>query len=323
MRSEGPDLLKGIDELVRISRAARIPAEIYHFKAAGKANWPLLDKAIARVGAARAEGLAITADMYCYTAGATSLSACIPPWAMAGGEQEMRRRLRDPNKRERVVRDIRHGIKGWSNFYQAAGSPEHILLVGFKKTDLKRLQGKTLAQVAAMRRQDPIETLVSLLVEDESGIGTVYFLMSEENVRKLIPLPWVSFGSDEASQAPEGVFLRSMPHPRAYGNFARLLGKYVREEKLLPLEAAVRKLTSLPATNLGLDRRGLFREGYFADVVVFDPAAIADRATYEKPHQYAVGVRHVFVNGVQVLKDGEHTGAKPGRALWGPGKAAK
>jgi N-acyl-D-amino-acid deacylase len=232
----------------------------------------------------------------------------------------MRRRLRDPEDRKRVVEDVRSRREGWPNFYLNAGSPDNILLVSFKTSALKPLQGKTLAQIAQQRGKDPVETLVDLLLEDESGIGTVYFSQSEDIVRKLVPLPWVSFGSDEASQAPEGVFLRSMPHPRAYGNFARLLGKYVREEKLLPLEAAVRKLSSLPATNLGLDRRGLLREGYFADVVVFDPKTIADRATYEDPHQYAVGVRHVFVNGVQVLKDGEHTGAKPGRALWGPGK---
>jgi N-acyl-D-amino-acid deacylase len=323
MRSEGAELLKGIDELIRISREAKIPTEIYHFKAAGQANWPKMDDAIARVEAARRVGLAITADVYCYTAGAASLGACIPPWAQEGGEMMMRRRLRDPAARKRVIAEIKNGIKGWSNFYHEAGSPERILLVGFKKKELKPLQGQTLAQVAKKRGQDPVETLVDLLAEDESGISTVYFLMSETNVRKLIPLPWVSFGSDEASQAPEGVFLKAMPHPRAFGNFARLLGKYVREEKLLPLAEAIRKLTHLPAANLGLDRRGLLKEGYFADVVVFDPRTIADRATYAKPHQYAVGVRHVLVNGIAVLKNGEHTGAKPGRALWGPGKVRK
>jgi N-acyl-D-amino-acid deacylase len=195
-----------------------------------------------------------------------------------------------------------------------------VLLISFKQDSLKPLQGKTLAQIAQQRGKDPVETLLDLLVEDSSSIGTAYFITAEENIRKLMPLPWISYGSDEAAQAPEGVFLKSMPHPRAYGNFARVLGKYVRDEKLLSLQAAVRKLTSLPATNLGLDHRGLLREGYFADVVVFDPQTIADRATYAQPHQYAVGVKHVFVNGVQVLKDGEHTGAKPGRALWGPGK---
>jgi N-acyl-D-amino-acid deacylase len=320
MRSEGERLLEGIDEVVRISREAKIPAEIYHFKAAGEANWKKMDAAIARVEAARKEGLAITANMYGYTAGAADLTACIPPWAMAGGQVAMRRRLKDADNRKRVLDDIRNKTD-WPNFYHNAGSPERILLVSFKREAMKALQGKTLAEIARQRDRDPVETLLDMLLEDESGIGTVYFITAEENIRKLIPLPWVSFGSDEASQAPEGVFLKSMPHPRAYGNFARLLGKYVRDENLLPLEKAVRKLTSLPATNLGLDRRGLLKEGYFADVVVFDPKTIADRATYEKPHQYAVGMKHVFVNGTQVLKEGEHTGAKPGRALWGPGKA--
>ncbi len=319
MRSEGERLLEGIDEVIRISREAGIPAEIYHFKAAGKANWGKMDAAIAKVEAARQAGLAITANMYGYTAGAAPLTACIPPWAMAGGEVAMRRRLHDPADRPRVLDDIRNKTD-WPNFYHNAGSPDNILLVSFKREALKPLQGKTLTQIARMRGKDPVETLLDLLLEDESSIGTVYFITAEENIRKLIPLPWISFGSDEAAQAPEGVFLKSMPHPRAYGNFARLLGKYVREEKLLPLEKAIRKLTSLPATNLGLDRRGLLRQDCYADIVVFDTKTIADRATYEKPHQYAVGMRHVFVNGVQVLKDGEHTGAKPGRALWGPGK---
>ncbi len=250
--------------------------------------------------------------MYGYTAGAADLTACIPPWAMAGGQVAMRRRLKEPDSRKRILDDIRTKTD-WPNFYHNAGSPERILLVSFKRDVLKPLQGKTLAQIAKQREKDPVETLLDLLLEDESGIGTVYFITAEENIRKLIPLPWVSFGSDEAAQAPEGVFLKAMPHPRAYGNFARLLGKYVRDEKLLPLEKAIRKLTSLPATNMGLDHRGLLRANYFADVVVFDPKSIADRATYEKPHQYAVGVKQVFVNGVQVLKDGEHTGARPGR----------
>jgi putative CocE/NonD family hydrolase len=322
MRSEGERLLEGIDEAIRIGREANIPVEIYHFKAAGKDNWTKMDAAIARVEAARRAGLAVTADMYCYTAGAASLSACIPPWAMEGGEIAMRRRLGDPANRKRILADIRDKTD-WPNFYHNAGSPENVLLIGFKQEALKPLQGKTLAQIARQRGKDPVETLLDLLVEDQSGIGTAYFITAEENIRKLVPLPWISFGSDEASQAPEGVFLKSMPHPRAYGNFARVLGKYVREEKLLPLEEAVRKLTHLPATNLGLDGRGLLQEGYFADVVVFDPKSIADQATYEKPHQYAVGVRHVLVNGVPVLKDGEHTGAKPGKALWGPGKVGK
>ncbi len=322
MRSEGERLIEAIDEVIRISRESGIPAEIYHFKAAGKGSWPKMDAAVAKVEAARRQGLPITANMYCYTAGAAPLSACIPPWAMEGGEVAMRRRLRDPESRRRVVDWIRNRTD-WPNFYRNAGSPENVVPISFKREALKPLQGKTLAKIAAERGKDPVETLLDLLVEDESSVGTAYFITAEENIRKLVPLPWVSFGCDEAAQAPEGVFLKSIPHPRAYGNFARLLGKYVREEKLLPLEEAVRKLTSLPATNLGLDHRGFLREGYFADVVVFDPKTVADRATYEKPHQYAVGVKHVFVNGVQVLRDGEHTGAKPGRALWGPGKAEK
>ena len=319
MRSEGERLLEGIDEVIRISREAKIPAEIYHFKAAGQANWKKMDAAIAKVEAARKEGLALTANMYGYTAGAADLTACIPPWAMAGGQVAMRRRLKDPDDRKRILDDIRNKTD-WPNFYHNAGSPERIVPISFKREVLKPLQGKTLAEIAKQRHREPVDTLLDLLLEDESGIGTVYFITAEENIRKLMPLPWVSFGSDEAAQAPEGVFLKSMPHPRAYGNFARVLGKYVRDEKLLPLEKAIRKLTSLPATNLGLERRGLLREEYFADVVVFDPKTIADRATYEKPHQYAVGVKHVFVNGVQVLKDGEHTGARAGRALAGPGK---
>jgi N-acyl-D-amino-acid deacylase len=319
MRSEGERLPEGIDEVLRISREAGIPAEIYHFKAAGKNNWKKMDAAIARVEAARQAGLPITADMYCYTAGAAPLTACIPPWAMEGGEVAMRRRLKDPANRQRILHDIRDRTD-WPNFYHNAGSAENVLLIGFKHASLKALQGKNLAQVAREQHKDPLDALLDLLVEDQSSIGTAYFITAEANIRKLVPLPWISFGSDEAAQSPEGVFLKALPHPRAYGNFARVLGKYVREEKLLTLEAAIRKLSHLPATNLGLDRRGLLRKGYFADVVVFDPNTIADRATYEKPHQYAVGMRHVLVNGTPVLKDGEHTGAKPGRALWGPGK---
>jgi N-acyl-D-amino-acid deacylase len=321
MRSEGIRLLEGIDEVIRISREAGIPAEIYHFKAAGRDHWNKMDAAIAKVEAARQAGLKITANMYVYTAGAASLTACIPPWAMAGGELAMRRRLRDPEDRKRVLHDIRTKTD-WPNFYRNAGSPDRIMLISFKQERLKQLQGKTLAEIAKQRGKDPVETLLDLLLEDESSIGTAYFITAEENIRKIVPLAWVSFGCDEAAQAPEGVFLKSMPHPRAYGNFARVLGKYVREEKLLPLEQAIRKLTSLPATNLGLDRRGQLKEGFFADVVIFDPKTIIDHATYDKPHQYSTGVRHVLVNGTQVLKDGEHTNAKPGRALWGPGKAS-
>jgi N-acyl-D-amino-acid deacylase len=319
MRSEGERLLDGIDEALRICREANIPTEIYHLKAAGQNNWKLMDAAVAKIEAARQAGLTVTADMYCYEAGGAPLTACIPPWAMEGGEVAMRRRLRDPSSRPRIIDDIRNK-RDWPNFFLNAGSADRLLLVGFKNPALKPLQGKTLAEIAKLRNKDPIETLLDLLSEDESSIGTLYFITSEENIRKLVGLPWISFCSDEAAQAPEGVFLKAMPHPRAYGSFARVLGKYVRQEKLLSLESAIQKLTGLPATNLGLARRGFLREGYFADVVVFDPATIADTATYEKPHQYAVGVRHVFVNGGHVLKDGEHTGAKPGRALWGPAR---
>src|SRR5439155_7446118 len=285
MRSEGERLLEGIDEVIRISREAKIPAEIYHFKAAGKRNWHKMDAAIAKVKAAREQGLPITADMYCYTAGAAALTACIPPWAMEGGDIVMRRRLRDPESRRRILDDIRNKTD-WPNFYRNAGSADNVLLISLKHESLKPLQGKTLTQIAQERGKDPVETLLDLLMEDESSIGTAYFITAEENIRKLVGLPWISFGSDEAAQAPEGVFLKSLPHPRAYGNFARVLSKYVRDEKLLTLKAAVRKMTHLPATNLGLDHRGLLQEGYFADIVVFVPNTIADKATYEKPHHY-------------------------------------
>jgi N-acyl-D-aspartate/D-glutamate deacylase len=322
MRSEGERLLEGIDEAIKIGREAKIPVEIYHLKAAGKANWNKMDEAVARIEKARKDGVIITANMYPYEAGGAPLTACIPPWAREGGEIAMRRRLKGPKDRARVINDIKSKTD-WPNFYRNAGSPDRLILVSFKKEALKPLTGKTLEEIARARKTDPVETILDLLVEDESSIGTFYFITAEENIRKLIALPWISFGSDEASQAPEGIFLKSMPHPRAYGNFARILGKYVREEKLLKLEEAIRKMTSLPAANLGLDKRGLLKEGYFADVVIFDPATIIDKATYQKPHQYATGVKHVFVNGVQVLKDGEHTEAKPGRALSGPGRMEK
>ena len=320
MRSEGNQLLEALDELIRISREANIPAEVYHIKATGESNWPKLDKLLARIEAAQKEGLKITADMYTYTAGATGLDACLPPWTEEGGYPALFKRLRDPATREKIAKEVKTPNDAWENLYLAAGSPDKILLVGFKSEKLKPLTGKSLADVAKMRGTDPVETIMDLIAEDESRIDTIYFEMSEENVRKELAKPWISFGSDEASQAPEGVFLKSNPHPRAYGNFARVLGKYVREEKLIPLGEAIRRLSALPAANLGLDRRGYLKEGMFADVVVFDPATVGDRATYAQPHQYAVGMKHVFVNGTQVLKDGEHTGATPGRALWGPVK---
>ncbi|MDQ3116442.1 MAG: D-aminoacylase [Verrucomicrobiota bacterium] len=320
LRSEGNQLLEAFDELLRISREAKIPAEVYHIKAAGKSNWPKLDALLAKIEAAQKEGLKITADMYTYTAAGTGLDACLPPWTAEGGYPALFKRLRDPATREKIAREVRTPSDAWENLYLAASSPEKILLVGFKSEKLKPLTGKSLAEVAKMRGKDPVETIMDLIAEDESRIESIYFLMAEENIRKELAKPWISFGSDEASQAPEGVFLKSNPHPRAYGNFARVLGKYVREEKVISLGEAVRRMSALPAANLGLDHRGRLEEGMFADVVVFDPAKVGDRATFERPHQYAVGMKDVFVNGQQVLKDGEHTGAKPGRALWGPGK---
>ena len=320
MRSEGNRLLEAVDELVRISREANIPAEIYHLKAAGKSNWPKMDRVIAKIEAARKEGLKITADMYTYTAGATGLDASMPPWVLDGGYDAAYRRLADPEMRKKIAAAIRTPSDDWENLYRAAGSADRVLLVEFKSDKLKPLTGKTLAEAARLRGEDPVDTIMNLVLEDRSRVGTVYFMISEDNIRKQIVLPWVSFGSDAASMAPELPFTKSSAHPRAYGNFARVLAKYVRDDHALTLADAIRKLSGLPATNLELDRRGFLAEGMFADVVVFDPAGIADRATFENPHQYAVGVRHVFVNGSQVIRNGEHTGAKPGRALWGPGK---
>ena len=319
MRSEGNRLEEAVKELIRISREARVPAEIYHLKAAGERNWPKMDRVLAMVEGARADGLKVTADMYMYTAGATGLDAALPPSALSGGWDALYDRIRNPAERAKIRAAIVTPTDDWENLYLAAGSAERVLLVGFKNEKLKHLTGRTLASVAAERKQQPEDTILDLILEDQSRVGTVYFLMSDENIRKQLRKPWVSVGSDGASLAPEGVFLRSNPHPRAYGNVARLLGKYVRDEKTITLADAVRRLSGLPAENLGLDRRGLLKEGYFADVAVFDPATIADRATFEKPHQYAVGMKHVLVNGRIVLKDGAHTGATPGRALKGPG----
>src|SRR6266404_981015 len=320
MRSEGNQLLEAFDELLRISREAGIPAEVYHIKAAGQKNWGKIDNLLSRIESAQKEGLNIRANMYTYTAGGTGLDACFPPWTEDGGYPALFKRLRDPATREKIKAEVKIDSDKWENLYLSAGSPDRIILVGFKSEKLKPLTGKSLAEVAKIRGKDPIDTAMDLVAEDESRIGAVYFMMSEENVKKEIAKPWISFGSDEASQAPEGVFLKSNPHPRAYGNFARVLGKYVRDEKAIALPEAIRRLSALPATTIGLDHRGFLKEGMFADVVVFDPKTIADHATFQNPHQLSVGVMHVFVNGVQVLKDGEHTGAKPGRALWGPGK---
>jgi N-acyl-D-aspartate/D-glutamate deacylase len=319
IRSEGDRLVEAVDELIAIARAAKIRAEIYHLKAAGKDNWGKLDEVIKHVEAARAEGLHITADMYTYTAGATGLDASMPSWVQEGGYHEWAKRLQDPAIREKVMREMRSKSDKWENLLLAAGA-DRVLLVGFANDKLKPLTGKSLAEVAKMRGKSPEETAMDLVVEDGTRVGTIYFLMSEENVRKEAALPWVSFGADEDSQAPEGVFLKSNPHPRAYGNFARFLGQYVRDEKVATLPDAVRRLAQLPAENLLLDHRGALKKGYFADVVVFDPAKIQDHATFEKPHQYSTGVVHVLVNGTQVIKNGEHTGATPGRVVYGPGK---
>ena len=315
MRSEGDRLLEALDELIRIAREAGVPAEIYHLKAAGESNWPKMATAIARIEQARRDGLAITANMYTYTAGATSLDSAIPPWAHEGGFDRLLARLTSADTRARIAAEVRTPSTSYENLYLATGSPERVLLVGFKTAALKPLAGKSVAEIARMRGRDPIDTVLDLIVEDRSGIGAVFFLMSEENVRTQLALPWVSIGSDAGSKSAEGVFLKSSTHPRAYGNFARFLGKYVRDEKVTTLQDAVRRMTSLPASNIGLADRGTLRPGAFADVVVFDPATIADRATYDAPHQYAAGVQHVFVNGTQVLHNGAHTGATPGRAL--------
>jgi N-acyl-D-amino-acid deacylase len=320
IRSEGNQLIEAVEETLRISREAGLPAEIYHLKASGESNWGKMNKVIAMINEARRKGVKITADMYTYTAGSTGLDAAMPPWVFDGGRAAADKRLQDPETRKKIAKAINTPSNDWENLYQLAGSPDRILLVGFRTEALKPFTGKTLAEAAKMRGKDPIETIMDLVYEDHSRVQTVYFMISEDNIKKQLRQPWVSLGSDAASMAPEGAFLRSSTHPRAYGNFARLLGKYVREEKVITLQEAIRRLSGLPATNLGLDHRGFLKPGMFADVVVFDPATINDRATYGNPHQYSVGVKHVFVNGVQVLKDGEHSGAKPGRALWGPGK---
>lgn len=318
VRGEGRTLLDALDELIEISEAAQVRAEIYHLKAAGPSNWGKMDQAIALIEEARARDLPITADMYTYPYGGTGLNSCLPPWTHEGGHEAMIARLKDPETRERIRQEMLLDSDEWENMFVQNG-PENILLSGFRQEALKPLTGKRLAEVAAMRGTSPEDTLMDLIIEDDSRIFTLYFTMSEDNVRKQMALPWVSFCSDAESLAPEGVFLRSNPHPRAYGSFARVIGKYVRDEKVIPLEEAIRRLTSFPAQNLRLDRRGWLKADHFADVVVFDPALVQDHATPEQPHQYATGMVHVFVNGVQVLKDGEHTGAKPGRVVRGPG----
>ncbi len=318
LRNEGNRLLEAVDELISIGARAGVGAEIYHLKAAGTGNWQKLDAVLHRIETARARGQDVSANMYTYTAGATGLDAAMPPWVQEGGYAAWAARLRDPAVRERVAREMRAHQNDWDNLLLGAG-PEKTLLAEFRNPALKPLTGKTLAAVAAARGTSVEETAMDLVIEDGSRVGTIYFLMSEDNVRRQAQQPWMSFGSDAGAPATEGVFLQSNPHPRAYGNVARLLGRYVRDEKLMPLEEAVRRLSALPASNLKLRKRGRLASGYFADVVVFDPATVADHATFEQPHHYATGVRDVFVNGVAVLRGGEHTGATPGRVVRGPG----
>jgi len=319
MRSEGSRLLESLDELVQIADEAGIRAEIYHLKQSGKENWDKFDDVVAKVDSANAAGLHITADMYNYVAGATGLDASMPPWVQEGGYDKWAERLQDPKIRKRVKEEMTTPTDEWESLMQAAGDPSKILLVGLKNDTLKHYTGKTLKEVAEIRGTSPEETAMDLVVQDGSRVGTIYFLMSEENVKKQIALPWMSFGSDAGSPATEGVFLKSSTHPRTYGNFARLLGKYVRDEKVISLEEAVHKLSQLPATNLKIQKRGSLTEGNYADVVLFDPETINDKASFEDPHQYSEGMQHVFVNGTQVLKDGEHTGKTPGQVVHGPG----
>ena len=323
LRSEGDYWLEAIDELLEIASEANIAAEIYHLKAGGKDNWPKWEKAVAKIDSARNAGLSITTDMYNYTAGATGLDASMPPWVQEGGYGAWSKRLQDPAIRKKVAEEMRARGEGWENLYFAAGSPDKLILNGFRTDSLRYLTGKTLGEVAKMRGTSPEETAMDLVVQDSSRVGTVYFLMSEENVKKQIALPYMSFGSDAPSIAPVPPFTNYNPHPRTYGNFSRLLGKYVREEKVISLEEAVRKLSALPASNLKISKRGLLKEGHFADVAIFDASTIGDKSTFEDPHQFSEGMIHVFVNGSQVLDNGTHTGATPGRFVKGPGYKGK
>jgi len=319
MRSEGNKLNEAVDELIRIARDAGVHAEIYHLKAAGKSNWHKMDSVIKQVENARAAGIDVTADMYTYEAGATGMTAAFPPSLQDGGFGKLRERLMDPAIRAKMKKAMTEDAQDWENLYYGAGSADRVLLLGFKQDSLKKYNGKSLAEVASLRGTSPEETAMDLIVQDSTRVEVAYFLMTEDNIRKQIVLPWVSFGSDAGSYTNEGVFLKSSAHPRAYGNFARVIGKYVRDEKLMSLQQAVYKLAKLPAVNLKLDKRGELKEGNYADVIIFDPSKVNDAATYDKPHQYSIGMIHVFVNGVQVLKNGEHTGAKPGRFIKGPG----
>ncbi len=319
MRSEGNKLLESVDELLTIADQSGIRAEIYHLKQSGKKNWYKLDQVIRKIDSARAKGLEITTDMYTYIAGATGLDASMPPWVQEGGLDQWIARLKDPGIRKKVIKEMKADTDQWENLMRAAESSDKLILVGFKNDSLKYLTGKTLTEVAKMRGKSPEETAIDLVIQDGSRVGTVYFLMTEENIKKQIKLPYMSFGSDAGTMSPEGVFSKSSTHPRAFGNFARLLGKYVREENVISLEEAIYKLTGLPASNLKIQKRGQLKNGYFADVVVFDPKEISDHASFENPTQYATGVEHVWVNGTHVLENGNHTGAYGGRFVKGPG----
>ena len=319
MRSEGDRYLEAIDEVLKIAREAGTRAQIYHLKPAGAANWGKSVQGLEKLDAARAAGVDVSADIYTYSAGATGLDAAMPPWVQEGGHDAWVVRLKDPEVRARVIAEMRAPAVGWESLYQLAGGAENVLLIGFKNDALKPLTGKTLAEVAALRQTSPEDTMIDLVIEDDSRVDTAYFLMSEENIRRNIAWPHTMFGSDSAALSPQGVFLKSNAHPRAYGSVARLFAKYVREEKVITVEEAVRRLTSLPADHLRLRERGRLAAGNFADVVVFDPATIQDHATFDKPHQLSTGVSHVFVNGVLTVENEEHTGAKAGRVVRGPG----
>jgi len=323
MRSEGNKLLEAVEELITISKEATIPAEIFHLKAGGKNNWGKMDSVIRRVERARKEGLSITADMYTYIAGATGMTSAFPPSLQDGGFGKLWQRLHDPAIRKQMARAMNTDALDWENLYYGAGGAEHVLLLSFKQDSLKKFTGKSLAEVSKIRHTSVEETAMDLIIQDSTRVGVAYFLMTEENVKKQVALPWVSFGSDEASYTTEGVFLKSNAHPRAYGNFARVIGKYCRDEKVVSLQQAIYKLANLPSKHLKLQKRGELKVGNYADIIIFDPASVKDKATFEKPHQYSEGMIHVFVNGRQVLKDGDHTGAKPGRFVKGPGFGIK
>ena len=318
IRSEGNRLEEAVTELIKIASMTGAPSEIYHLKASGRPNWYKLQNVFEMIEAARDAGLRISADMYPYPASATGLNASMPLWVQEGGHDAWIARLQDPQIRARVVAEMNDPEADWENRFVQSG-PENILLLSFNNDDLKPLIGKTLKEVSDDRGTDPAETAIDLVVEDNSRVGVSYFMMSEDNVRRKVAKPWVSFGSDAGAPAAEGVFLKSNPHPRAYGTFARILGKYSRDENVIPLTEAIRRMTSLPAVNTGIRGRGVLAEGRYADIVVFDPDTVADRATFEDPHRYADGIEQVFVNGVQVIRDGEHTGATPGRVVYGPG----